>query len=951
MTTGNVSKLTPRNARARLVVLSVLVSFELISICDVALAAGTARGEIQNRPAPVYRCPGLPCDTPNVFNISVAVHFDATPAELDVIQNFISLGSERLFDVTDGQAEIGEAFIHNNAFGTVADVHINSVANDTWWVTDTGDWKVGGGVQVSYNYISAARAPESFAHEFTHLVFDARDEYEVRGADCGPEVGDDIGHCPDAAAIAVGEGPCLMSTRADGIRSEYCWGQGDPDDLTDISGGNHDATGVTEQSRCRANRSCWDQVVWSWPDHFTMPAGAPDPAAGGAVVDPTQFVIAEDTVRVVLVLDESGTMGLESPSRMARLKVAALDFVNLAEDGTELGIVSFSTDAEPAPGGNPVPHASVDIAALDNAHRDDCRDAINNLPDPPLGWARTHIGDGLQKARDMIFAADGVTANTYIVLMTDGLVNEPDPDPVGFLNARTAELLADGIPVYVTCTGGDVGLSSQCSEIAAATEGFYVDSEDADDLPQAFADFHEKISGRQGIDSESGRLLAPTPKKVFVEQGAESVTFTLTWIDQAAIAAMTIIDPRGNPHGTLPMPQGRYARVRLPEPGEYLMVVTNLGNANSNSTYVARAYSRNQTRSLTAAVRYPSALPGEPIYVYAYPRGLGGPITHPTSGIMGTVLLPNGQTDTIELHDRGHGLDVEGDDLGGDGVFTGVYKNTRLKGPYRFHLRADMSNWTQATDRDGLHLGLMSPRFVREVRLSAAVGDPADLARKRVTINEWMASNTHTRTNPVTGSYDDWFELYNPNTVAVNLSGWSLANSLTNVTQFVVPQGRILPPLGFLLVWADLKSSATTEPDLHVNFRLSRMGETIAIFAPDGTLVDRVTFGAQTDDISQGRSPDGGPYIFSFTKPTPGGPNTDMHPPPLLATAHLSGNQVIITFNTMPGLTYRVDYKNALSASTWTQLGLAQVASSSSLSVPDTMNGRKQRFYRVVIVQ
>ena len=31
----------------------------------------------------------------------------------------------------------------------------------------------------------------------------------------------------------------------------------------------------------------------------------------------------------------------------------------------------------------------------------------------------------------------------------------------------------------------------------------------------------------------------------------------------------------------------------------------------------------------------------------------------------------------------------------------------------------------------------------------------------------------------------------------------------------------------------------------------------IALFAPDGTLIDGVTFGPQTTDVSQGRFPDG----------------------------------------------------------------------------------------------
>ena len=696
--------------------LLLLLSFAVMTVANRSLAA-TAYGELQDRPAPVYRCPSptLPCADPNVFNITVAVHFNASNAELTAIQNLITAGSEMLFDATDGQAYIGEAFIYNNAFGTDADLRIydDAVSGDVWWGANTGSWKVGGSIHVSMNFVTAESAPgESLAHEFIHLAFDARDEYQTLGGASG------TASCPHATTIAGGEASCLMDNggtgASDGPFSELCWGHGDPADLTDVSGGNHDANNVTEQSMSRSNRSCWDQVVWSWPDHFLMPAGAPDPAAMGSSVPTTHFVMVDDAVRVVLVLDESGSMSLESPSRMERLKVAANDFVSFAENGTELGIVSFSTDAAPASG-----HASVAIASL-GAVRTTWTNAINALSPGGL----TNIGDGLQRARDMIMAAGGVTANTCIVLMTDGVNNRPWPDPAVHLSGVLATLLADGIPVYVTCTGGDLGLSSQCSEIAAATGGFYVDSADSADLPQAFTDFHEKISGRQALNSRSGLLSKPESQTVFVEEDSESATFTLQWDQEGAVADMVVIDPEGGQHDSLFMPQGRYARVEKPISGEWQMFVD---ARPTDSAYVTRAYTRNAIHSLNAAVRHPVVLPGKDIHVYAYPRSHGGPITNPNASIKCSILLPNGETDTMELHDRGPDGNSEGDDLAGDGIFTGVYNNTKLKGPYRFHLRADIEKWSQGTDRYKYDPDMMSPRFVREVRVSAAVGEPGDV--------------------------------------------------------------------------------------------------------------------------------------------------------------------------------------------------------------------------------
>jgi hypothetical protein len=88
--------------------------------------------------------------------------------------------------------------------------------------------------------------------------------------------------------------------------------------------------------------------------------------------------------------------------------------------------------------------------------------------------------------------------------------------------------------------------------------------------------------------------------------------------------------------------------------------------------------------------------------------------------------------DTMELHDRGPDANGEGDDLPEDGIFTGVYKNTKLKGPYRFHLRADIEKWSQSTDRSRYDSDLMSPHFVREARVSAAVGEPGDIPPRTI---------------------------------------------------------------------------------------------------------------------------------------------------------------------------------------------------------------------------
>ena len=219
-------------------------------------------------------------------------------------------------------------------------------------------------------------------------------------------------------------------------------------------------------------------------------------------------------------------------------------------------------------------------------------------------------------------------------------------------------------------------------------------------------------------------------------------------------------------------------------------------------------------------------------------------------------------------------------------------------------------------------------------------------------INEWMADNTSTLPNPVGGAYDDWFELYNPNPVAVDLAGWSVANSLTNVAQNLIPSGYCVPAHGYLLIWADGKPgrNSSSHPDLHVDFKLNLDGETIALFAPDRRLVDAVIFGPQASDISQGRYPEGAPHIYSFTTPTPNAANNLVLPPPTFSGIDVSVSGVKLTFEATPGFFYRAEYADDLSAPDWTPLAPPVMATSPSLTLTDTPAAAPHRFYRVVVV-
>jgi hypothetical protein len=191
------------------------------------------------------------------------------------------------------------------------------------------------------------------------------------------------------------------------------------------------------------------------------------------------------------------------------------------------------------------------------------------------------------------------------------------------------------------------------------------------------------------------------------------------------------------------------------------------------------------------------------------------------------------------------------------------------------------SNWSYGDVPDG-------QPFYRANMFFTTPGITNNPASPPITIfiNEWMADNSATVADPADGGFEDWFELYNPGSNAVNVGGYFLTDLLTDKFQYQIPNNGhyIVPPGGYLLVWADNESNQnhTNRTDLHVNFALSLNGEAIGLFAADGTQIDAVTFGAHTSNVSEGRFPNGATAIYSMPTPTPRAANVLPNTPPTL---------------------------------------------------------------------
>src|SRR6185436_2030851 len=127
-----------------------------------------------------------------------------------------------------------------------------------------------------------------------------------------------------------------------------------------------------------------------------------------------------------------------------------------------------------------------------------------------------------------------------------------------------------------------------------------------------------------------------------------------------------------------------------------------------------------------------------------------------------------------------------------------------------------------------------------------------------IVFNEWM-------TQPASGP--DWFELYNTNSLPVDLSGFLVTDdpSLVGINKSRIAPLSFVGGSGWVRFVADEDPSGGRN---HVNFSLSGQGDSIRIYTAASNIVISLYFGRQLPGVSEGRLPDGAAQIVAF-------PNSD----------------------------------------------------------------------------
>ena len=134
----------------------------------------------------------------------------------------------------------------------------------------------------------------------------------------------------------------------------------------------------------------------------------------------------------------------------------------------------------------------------------------------------------------------------------------------------------------------------------------------------------------------------------------------------------------------------------------------------------------------------------------------------------------------------------------------------------------------------------------------------ASNTRAQVVITEFMASNSSGLADE-NGSYQDWIEIENTSTAAVNLFNWSLTDTAGNLNKWRFP-AKSLAAKARLVVFASGKDRINPTNNLHANFNLSASGEYLALVRPDGSVATEFApaFPSQFQNLT---------YDFGFAPP------------------------------------------------------------------------------------
>jgi len=151
-----------------------------------------------------------------------------------------------------------------------------------------------------------------------------------------------------------------------------------------------------------------------------------------------------------------------------------------------------------------------------------------------------------------------------------------------------------------------------------------------------------------------------------------------------------------------------------------------------------------------------------------------------------------------------------------------------------------MKRFSLLSETAGYHLlveraAQKTSQFFSIISTFALISMVPSVASAAVVISEFMAAND-TVLFDEDGDAEDWIELHNDGSTAVNISNWHLTDDDGDLSAWSFPN-TILQADEYLVVFASGKDRAISSSELHTNFKLKASGEYLALVLPDGVNV------------------------------------------------------------------------------------------------------------------
>ena len=192
--------------------------------------------------------------------------------------------------------------------------------------------------------------------------------------------------------------------------------------------------------------------------------------------DCTSPSVCEFDLDVMMVMDRSGSMGYDSPTRMSQAKIAANNFLGNLKSSDQSGLVSFANTAT--------------LDKMLSSDHSQTQAAVTSL----IPNGATNIGDAIKLANgEFVSTRANPEAAKIMILLTDGKANKPNGPGYGeyaadvaYALAKANEAAAAGIKIFTIGLGENIN-ATMLQQIAASTGGQYYFAPTAQDLDAIFA--------------------------------------------------------------------------------------------------------------------------------------------------------------------------------------------------------------------------------------------------------------------------------------------------------------------------------------------------------------------------------------------------------------------------------------------------------------------------------